>query len=89
MKCPVCGGEDFVYTTTNGLIIRKKLPIWIAIVMAFVGIIINLICAPYGALGFFSAFIYLGIRYERIKNDKKKLVTKKICKNCNHFEIIL
>ena len=100
MKCSKCGCEEFAYTETTGQVIRKKLPLWISVVIFIIGIFFAVqvnnhdnpklagICVIIGSCFIECGLIYTLIRYVRIRKDKKKIVTKRICKQCNNVEII-
>lgn len=100
MKCPKCGCEDFAYVETTDEIIRPKLPLWIGIIPIITGwlflmVLMNLengvikyMLMTLFALIIFFGIAYLFIRYVRIRNDRRKIVTKRICKQCNHIDYI-
>lgn len=101
MKCPKCGSEDFAYVETTNVILRKKLPVWVTIVLFVLALFFfsqiqgnteNLTwqhISGYLCLAcLISGIIYTTIRKRRINKDRQKTITKKICTQCNHIEYI-
>ncbi len=100
MKCPKCGNEDFAYVQTTGVVLRKKLPIKISIILFVLAFFffsqinsdLNLtwrhVSTYLFVITLVSGIIYTEIRKKRINDDRRRVVTKKICKDCEHVEYI-
>ena len=100
MVCPECGCTEHLYFETKGVLLRKPLPGWVAVLLfvwSFIlfHITIGLRDNDYSVIpgvAFFvcliAGIVYSTIRKRRIEDDLHTKVMKRICKNCEHVEYL-